>query len=187
MQLFRRSISARSLTAFGFEMLLVSGSLVVATRLYGPPNDPTLLWRIAFSTALFLACLYYNDFYDFTMVLGAGGLRFARCRPRGSPILAALVYIVLPAITLEHSAFFPSLFLCLATLLLWRFAFNLVIQTPQLDRERAHCRHRTSSAGSSLARSPPSTTSRIEWWVLPGRMIGSATCAGPATVLGEAV
>ncbi len=133
MQLFKRSISARSLTAFGFEMLLVSGSLVVATRLYGPPNDPTLLWRIAFSTALFLACLYYNDFYDFTMVRSGREVFVRAVQAAGvATILAALVYIVLPAITLEHSAFFPSLFLCLATLLLWRFAFNLVIQTPQL-------------------------------------------------------
>jgi hypothetical protein len=68
MQLFKRSISARSLTAFGFEMLLVSGSLVVATRLYGAPDDPALLWRFAFWTVLFVGCLYYNDCYDHTMV-----------------------------------------------------------------------------------------------------------------------
>ncbi len=40
MQLFKRSVSARGLTAFGFEILLVAGSLLVATLLYGPANDP---------------------------------------------------------------------------------------------------------------------------------------------------
>ena len=130
MQLFKRSISARSLTAFGFEMLLVSGSLVVATRLYGPPDDPSLLWRIAFWTALFLACLYYNDFYDLTMVRSGREVFIRAVQAAGvATILAALVYIVLPAITLGHGAFFPSLFLCLGTLLLWRFAFNVVIRT----------------------------------------------------------
>ena len=133
MQVFKRSISARSLTAFAFEMLLVSGSLVVATRLYGPPDDPTLLWRVAFYTALFLACLYYNDFYDFTMVRSGREVFVRAVQAAGvATILAALVYIVLPTITPEHNAFFPSLFLCLATLLVWRFAFNFVIQTPQL-------------------------------------------------------
>jgi sugar transferase (PEP-CTERM system associated) len=133
MQLFKRSISARSLTAFGFEMLLVSGSLVVATRLYGPPDDPSLVWRVAFWTGLFLACLYYNDFYDLTMVRSGREVFIRAVQAAGvATILASLVYIVLPAITLGHGAFFPSLFLCLGTLLLWRFAFNVVIRTPQL-------------------------------------------------------
>ena len=133
MQVFKRSISARSLTAFGFEMLLVSGSLVVATRLYGPPDDPALLWRITFSTVLFLACLYYNDFYDLTMVRSGREVFIRAVQAAGvATILAALVYTVLPTITLEHEAVFPSLFLCLATLLVWRFAFNVVIQTPQM-------------------------------------------------------
>src|SRR4029079_7865835 len=133
MQVFKRSISARSLTAFAFEMLLVSGSLVVATRLYGPPDDPTLLWRVAFYTALFLVCLYYNDFYDLTMVRSGREVFIRAVQAAGvATILAALVYIVLPPITLGHTAFFPSLFLCLGTLLLWRLAFSVVIRTPQL-------------------------------------------------------
>ena len=37
MQLFKRSVSARGLTAFGFEILLIAGSLLLATRFYGRP------------------------------------------------------------------------------------------------------------------------------------------------------
>ena len=33
---------------------------------------------------------------------------------------------------LDHGAFFPSLFLLVATILAWRFAFNLLIHSPQL-------------------------------------------------------
>jgi sugar transferase (PEP-CTERM system associated) len=133
MQLFKRSVSARGLTAFGFEILLVAGSLLVATNAYAPTDDPAMLWRIVFPTGLFLACLYYNDFYDLTVVRNGREVVIRVFQAAGvASILLALIYVVLPAVSLGHGAFLPSLFLLVATILLWRFAFNYLIRSPQL-------------------------------------------------------
>jgi sugar transferase (PEP-CTERM system associated) len=133
MQLFKRSVSGRGLTAFAFEILLIAACLLLTTRLYAPEDDPAFLWRVLLSTSVVLVCLYYNDFYDLTVVrtgrevvvrlLQAGG---AAC------ILLALIYLVLPALAVDQGAFFPSLLLFLCAIVTWRFAFNVLIRTPQL-------------------------------------------------------
>ena len=69
MQLFNRYVSTRSLTVFGGELLLIFGS--VALR--GAPSrtrrtSPANLWKIALVTLVCQLCLYYNDFYDLTLV-----------------------------------------------------------------------------------------------------------------------
>ena len=133
MQLFKRSVSARGLTAFGFEILLVAGSLLVATLLYGPANDPAFIWRIVLATGLVLVCLYFNDFYDLTIVRSGREVVIRLFQAGGvASILLALIYWVLPAVAVHYRAFFPSLFLLLATILAWRFAFNRLIRTRQL-------------------------------------------------------
>ena len=86
MQLFKRSVSARGLTAFGFEILLIAGSLLVATRLYAPADDRRFVWRIVLPTGLFLVCLYFNDFYDLTIVRSGREVVDPRSsRPAASP------------------------------------------------------------------------------------------------------
>jgi sugar transferase (PEP-CTERM system associated) len=133
MQLFKRSVSARGLTAFSFEILLIAGSLLLATWLYAPVNDGGALWRIVLPTGLFLVCLYYNDFYDLTIVRSGREVVIRLFQAGGvASILLALIYVVLPAVAVQHRAFFPSLFLFLGTVLAWRFAFNRLILTPRL-------------------------------------------------------
>jgi sugar transferase (PEP-CTERM system associated) len=133
MQLFKRSVSARGLTAFGFEILLIAGSLLLAARLFGPADDPWLLWRVLLATGFFLVCLYFNDFYDLTIVQSGREVVVRLLQAGGAAsILLALVYFVLPAVAVQHRAFFPSLALFLAAILTWRFAFNVVIRAPRL-------------------------------------------------------
>jgi sugar transferase (PEP-CTERM system associated) len=133
MQLFKRSVSARGLTAFGFEIFLVAGSLLVASLLYGPANDTGFLWRVALPTGLVLVCLYYNDFYDLTVVRSGREVVIRLFQAGGvASILLALIYFALPAVAVTSQAFFPWLFLLLGTVLAWRFAFNRLIRTPQL-------------------------------------------------------
>ena len=82
-------------------------------------------WRIVLPTGLFLVCLYYNDFYDLTVVRSGREVVVRLFQAGGAAsILLALIYFVLPALAVQHGAFFPSLFLFLATVLAWRFAFN---------------------------------------------------------------
>ena len=133
MQLFKRSVSARGLTAFGFEIVLVAGSLLVATLLYEPAIDTGFLWRVALPSGLVLVCLYYNDFYDLTVVRSGREVVIRLFQAGGvASILLALIYFVLPAVAVDSQAFFPWLFLLLGTVLAWRFAFNRLIRTPQL-------------------------------------------------------
>jgi sugar transferase (PEP-CTERM system associated) len=133
MQLFKRSVSARGLTAFGFEILLIAGSLLVATRLYGPPDDPGVIWRVLFATGLFLICLYYNDFYDLTVVRSGREVVVRLLQAGGAAsIILALIYFLLPAVAVRDDAFFPSLAIFLAATLVWRSAFNVLIRVPRL-------------------------------------------------------
>ena len=133
MQVFKRSVSARGLTAFSFEIVLIAACLLLATRLYGQPDDPAFAWRILLPTGVFLVCLYFNDFYDLTVVRSGREVlvRLFQAGGAGS-ILLALIYFVLPALAVQHRTFFPSLLLFLVAILTWRFAFNVLIRTPQL-------------------------------------------------------
>ena len=133
MQLFKRSVSARGLTAFGFEILLVAGSLLLATRFYGPADDPALVWRILLPTGLFLVCLYYNDFYDLTVVQSRREVVIRLLQAGGAAsIILAVIYLAMPAVAVQQGAFFPSLALFLCAILTWRLAFNVVIRAPRL-------------------------------------------------------
>jgi sugar transferase (PEP-CTERM system associated) len=130
MRLFKRYVSARGLTAFAFEILLIAGSLLVATRLHAPTDDADLIWRVALATGLFLVCLYFNDFYDLTVVDSAGEIvvRLFQAGGAASIILAA-VYFIAPDLAVRERAFFPSLALFLSLTLIWRLFFNAVSQT----------------------------------------------------------
>src|SRR3954467_8235279 len=71
MQVFNRNVSVRGLTVFGFEIILISGSMALAASLHGGFNSPetgAMLWKIAAVTALCELCFYYNDLYDLTVV-----------------------------------------------------------------------------------------------------------------------
>ena len=133
MQLFKRSVSARGLTAFAFEILLIAACLLLTTRFYAPNDDPAFVWRIVLSTSVVLVCLYYNDFYDLTIVRSGREVVVRLFQAGGAAcILLALIYFVLPTLAVEQGAFFPSLLLFLSAILTWRFAFNVLIRTPRL-------------------------------------------------------
>ncbi len=133
MQLFKRSVSARGLTAFGFEILLIVGSLLLATRFFGPAEDPGVVWRILLATGLFVVCLYYNDFYDLTVVQSGREMVVRLFQAGGAAsIILALIYFALPAVAVRDYAFFPSLGLFLAATLTWRFAFGVLMRAPRL-------------------------------------------------------
>jgi sugar transferase (PEP-CTERM system associated) len=133
MQLFKRSVSARGLTAFGFDILLIAGSLLLATRFYSPADDPALVWRILLATGLFLVCLYYNDFYDLTVVQSRREVVVRLFQAAGAAsIILSLIYFALPGLAVRDGAFIPSLALFLSAILTWRLAFNIVIRTPRL-------------------------------------------------------
>src|SRR5580693_5607941 len=99
MRVFNRHISVRGLTVFGFETMLVSGSVAVAAHLQGSLNDVAgTLWKVVVITALCELCFYYNDLYDLTCVHAKGELLVRVLQGTGAAAIAlAAVSMLLPA------------------------------------------------------------------------------------------
>ncbi|RPJ74522.1 MAG: hypothetical protein EHM24_05930, partial [Acidobacteria bacterium] len=132
---FKRSVSTRGVAAFAGEILLIYGSIAVALRLHSPDGVPSGLWWKAVVTAvLWQLCLYYNDFYDLTLVRGSRELvvRLLQAAGAASLILAA-VYVVVPALDLGSRVIITSLCLFLVAVLTWRLLFNQVTGATALE------------------------------------------------------
>ena len=124
LQLFNRHVSGRSLTLFAGESLLILGSIAVAAAPYEPLDLP-IVWRIGLVLALCQLSLYYNDFYDLTLVHTnrAMVVRLLQATCAAAIVLAAL-YVAVPALALGGGVFVSSLVLLLLAILAWRLLFN---------------------------------------------------------------
>src|SRR4051812_44101521 len=95
MQLFNRYVSTRSLTVFAAELLLIFGSVALAAIFQNTPFLAANLWKIALVTIVCQLCLYYNDFYDLTVVHSSRELivRLLQAAGAASIVLAALYFV----------------------------------------------------------------------------------------------
>jgi sugar transferase (PEP-CTERM system associated) len=127
MQLFNRQVSTRSLTVFTGELALIFGSVALAAAAQSTPDLPSNLWRILLVTLVCQLCLYYNDFYDLTLVHSNRELivRLLQAAGAASIVLAAL-YILLPDLMIGNGIFVSALFVFLVAILGWRLLFNHV-------------------------------------------------------------
>src|SRR3954470_17070187 len=134
MQLFNRYVSTRSLTVFGGELLLIFGSVALAAILQTGGNLGGSLWKIALVTVVCQLCLYYNDFYDLTLVHSNRELvvRLLQAVGAASIVLAAL-YFTIPALMIGDGIFVSALFVFLIAILGWRLAFNQVTGSLKLE------------------------------------------------------
>jgi sugar transferase (PEP-CTERM system associated) len=125
MQLFNRYVSTRSLTLFGGELLLIFGSVALAASLQHTPDLSSNLWKIALVTVVCQLCLYYNDFYDLTLVQSNRELivRLLQAVGAASIVLAA-VYFTVPELMIGDGIFVSALFVFLVGILGWRLIFN---------------------------------------------------------------
>jgi sugar transferase (PEP-CTERM system associated) len=127
MQLFNRHVSMRSLTVFAGELLLIFGSVALAALVQHTPDLAGNLWKILLVTVVCQLCLYYNDFYDLTVVHSNRELvvRLLQAAGAASIVLAAL-YFVRPGLMIGNGIFVSALFVFLVAILGWRLAFNSV-------------------------------------------------------------
>jgi sugar transferase (PEP-CTERM system associated) len=125
MQLFNRYVSTRSLTVFGAELLLIFGSVALAATVQGTPDVSAHLWKIALVTVVCQLCLYYNDFYDLTLVHSSRELivRLLQAVGAASIVLAAL-YVAMPSLMIGDGIFVSALFVFVVAILGWRLLFN---------------------------------------------------------------
>jgi sugar transferase (PEP-CTERM system associated) len=118
MQVFNRHLSARGLTVFGLETLLIAGSLVVAASVHESIGSASIgIGHILLITSLFTLCFYYNELYDLTRVHSKSELfvRFLQATGATAVILAVLTALF-PALTIGGSIFLTSLGLLLVAL-----------------------------------------------------------------------
>ena len=134
MQLFNRYVSTRSLTVFAGEVCLIFGSVALAALFQQTPNLPGNLWKIALVTLICQLCLYYNDFYDLTVVHSNRELvvRLLQAAGAASIVLAAL-YFLMPSMMIGNGIFVSALFVFLVAILGWRLAFNHVTGSLKLE------------------------------------------------------
>jgi sugar transferase (PEP-CTERM system associated) len=118
MQVFNRHLSARGLTVFGLETVLIAGSLMVAASVHGSAGDASVgIGRIALITALFTLCFYYNELYDLTTVHSKSELFVRILQATGATaIILAVLTVLFPALTIGGSIFLTSLGLLLVAL-----------------------------------------------------------------------
>src|SRR5580658_712449 len=126
MQVFNRYVSGRSLTVFGFETLLVAGSLLIAALVSGSMSSALgALGKIAAATAVYELCFYYNDLYDFTLVHVKRQLAVHLLRAAGASAVAlAVALLIVPSFAIGHGIFTVSLGLVLIAVPASRLMFD---------------------------------------------------------------
>ena len=135
MQVFNRHVSARGLTVFGFETVLISGSILVAAHMHGSLNDAIGgIWKIVAITALCELCFYYNDLYDLTLVHSKSELVIHVLQGAGAAAMVlAIVSAFLPSLLIGGGIFITSLCLLLIAVPLWRLAFDGLTSDARLE------------------------------------------------------
>lgn len=134
MQVFNRQVSTRGLTVFAAEVLLISGSVALAAALQGTPDLASSVWKVGLVTVVCQLCLYYNDFYDLTLVHSNRELivRLLQAAGAASIVLAAL-YFTVPALMIGDGIFVSALFVFVIGILGWRLLFNSVTRSFHLE------------------------------------------------------
>jgi sugar transferase (PEP-CTERM system associated) len=136
MQVFNRNVSVRGLTVFGFEVVLISGSMALAAGLNGTAaGGPDLtLWKIAVMTALCQLCFYYNDLYDLTIVASNRELVVRLLLAAGAAaIVLAVAAFAAPSLMLDPGTFVTALGVFVVAVLTWRVTFNYLARDPHLE------------------------------------------------------
>ena len=134
MLLFNRYVSTRSLTVFAGELLLIFGSVALAASLQGTPDLAANLWKVALVTVVCQLCLYYNDFYDLTLVHSNRELIVRLLQAVGAAsILLAAIYFFSPALMIGDGIFVSALFVFLVAILGWRLLFNHLTTSVRLQ------------------------------------------------------
>ena len=138
MQVFNRNVSVSGLTVFGFEIVLISGSMALAASLHGGFSGASatgaMLSKIAIVTALCQLCFYYNDLYDLTVVHSNRELVVRLLQAAGAAaIVLAFTCIAFPTLMLDPGTFVTALGVFVVAVLTWRLAFNRFAHDPHLE------------------------------------------------------
>jgi sugar transferase (PEP-CTERM system associated) len=134
MQVFNRNVSVRGLTVFGFEVVLISGSMLLAAALHGPTAPDAMLAKVLVVTALCELCFYYNDLYDLTIVASNRELvvRLLQAVGAAAMVLAVAAFAA-PSLILDPGIFVTALGVFVVAVISWRATFNYLARDPHLE------------------------------------------------------
>jgi sugar transferase (PEP-CTERM system associated) len=134
MQVFNRHVSARGLTVFGFETVLITGAILLAAQMHGSLDEAMSgVWRVVLITALCELCFYYNDLYDLTIVHSTTELAVRILQGAGAvAIVLAVLTMLAPGILIGSGTFLTALGLLLVAVPAWRLAFDGVTRDPHM-------------------------------------------------------
>ncbi len=135
MQVFNRHVSARGLTVFGFETVLITGAILVAAQWHGSlDNVMSGLWRVILIVALCELCFYYNDLYDLTVVHSKSELAVRVLQGAGAAaIVLAIISILAPDTVIGGATALTALGIVLVAVPTWRMAFDGVIRDRHME------------------------------------------------------
>jgi sugar transferase (PEP-CTERM system associated) len=152
MQVFNRHISARGLTVFGFETVLITGAILLAAQVHGSLDDAVSgVWKVLLITGLCELCFYYNDLYDLTVVHSTTELAVRILQGIGAvAVVLAILTILAPGVLIGGGTFVTALGILLVAVPAWRLAFDGVTRDPNME-ERVLIMG-TGTAARSVAR-----------------------------------
>jgi sugar transferase (PEP-CTERM system associated) len=135
MQVFNRHVSARGLTVFGFETVLITGAILLAAQLHGAFDDAVSgVWRVVLITGLCELCFYYNDLYDLTVVHSKPELAVRILQGAGAvAIVLAILSMLAPGALIGSGTFLTALGMLLVAVPAWRLAFDGVTRDPHME------------------------------------------------------
>src|SRR6476620_7533904 len=135
MQVFNRHVSARGLTVFGFETVLITGAILLAAQMHGSLDDAVSgVWRVILITALCELCFYYNDLYDLTIVHSKTELAVRVLQGAGAvAIILAILSMFAPGVLIGTGTFLTALGILLVAVPAWRLAFDGVTRDSHME------------------------------------------------------
>ena len=132
MRVFNRHVSARGVTLFAFETLLVSGSVVAIASVRGA-LDGDAVWRVLLVTVLFELCFYYNDMYDLTSVHAKGEVLVRALQATGAAaVVLAVMSIVVPSAHLGNGTLLLTVGILVVAMPLCRVMLDGLTSDPHL-------------------------------------------------------
>jgi sugar transferase (PEP-CTERM system associated) len=134
MQVFERYVSPHELLAFAFEVLLISGSLVVVFLLQEPDDgSPGLIGKVLLAAGLCQLSLYYHGFYDLRLAPSLRDQLLQLIQAAGATCLVlGLLYLLVPAVALQSRGVLVALTFLTFTVFCWRLLFHRLMRTSPL-------------------------------------------------------
>jgi sugar transferase (PEP-CTERM system associated) len=141
-RILNRYYPGRNIAFFFIESLVIFLSVVASAYIRFGGDITLFAWyKLLLAKALLITivcqgCLYYNELYDFKVVVNNVELLIRLFQAIGaSYIILALIYYILPGVIIGRGIFLINLFLVIFLIVSWRLAYNWILKTKKFDQK----------------------------------------------------